>query len=64
MITASIQHISSDMGGEYDNLKLETKALVSMMTSSPSGTEVVFYQASRENIQAVADTLNEWLGRE
>ena len=64
MIQAQIQHISSDTGGEYDNLKLETKALVSMMTRSPGGTEVVFYQASREKIQAVADTLNEWLWRE
>jgi len=63
MIQAQIQHISSDTNGEYDNLSIETKDMVTM-TSSPLGTRVVFYEASREKIQAVADTLNEWLGRE
>ena len=63
MIQAQIQHISSDTNGEYDNLSIETKDMVTM-TSSPLGTRVVFYQASRKDIQTVADTLNEWLWRE
>ena len=62
MIQAEIQHISSNTNGEYDNLRIETKTLVTM-TSSTYGTDVVFYQACREDIQTVADTLNEWLGR-
>ena len=62
MIQAEIQHISSDTGEEYDNLSIETKDMVTM-TSSTYGSDVVFYQASREDVQAVADKLNEWLGR-
>jgi len=62
MIKAEIQHISSDTNGEYNNLKLSTKDLMTAMTNSRAcGTEICFYQTPREDIQGIVDKLNAWL---
>ena len=54
---AKIQHI--DTSGEYDNLIVNTNGIVTM--SSWKGADVVFYRVSRDEIQAMADVLYEWL---